>query len=86
MRLLSDSNFARDATTACTFQSFVNNQAKMESAFAAAFGKLALTAQTAHATIGECENDTNSFKCSCFTADCSEAVPPQAPPVTKKAT
>jgi len=45
MRLQSDSNFARDPSTACTFQSFVNNQAAMQTKFAAAMEKLALTGQ-----------------------------------------
>jgi manganese peroxidase len=40
MRLESDHNFARNSLTACTFQSFVNNQNLMVSKFAAAFQKL----------------------------------------------
>jgi manganese peroxidase len=33
---------ARDSRTACEWQSFVNNQAKLQSAFKAAFKKLAV--------------------------------------------
>lgn len=40
IRLLSDSNLARDSRTACEWQSFVNNQDKVKSAFAAAFAKM----------------------------------------------
>ncbi|KZT38834.1 peroxidase [Sistotremastrum suecicum HHB10207 ss-3] len=42
LRLLSDSNFARDSRTACTWQSYVNNQSKMTSQFAAVMAKLAV--------------------------------------------
>ncbi|KZT37218.1 manganese peroxidase [Sistotremastrum suecicum HHB10207 ss-3] len=42
MRLLSDSNFARDSRTACTWQGFVGQQAKMEAAFTAAMAKMAI--------------------------------------------
>jgi len=47
VRLISDSNFARDSRTACTFQSFVNNHSLMSSMFAAAMQKLALVGQNA---------------------------------------
>ncbi|KAJ7060143.1 putative versatile peroxidase [Mycena amicta] len=45
MRLLSDSNLARDSRTACTWQSFAGNQALMQSAFRAAMAKLAVIGQ-----------------------------------------
>ncbi|KAJ8518043.1 hypothetical protein ONZ45_g4823 [Pleurotus djamor] len=41
LRLQSDSELARDTRTACEWQSFVNNQAKLRSAFGAAMVKLA---------------------------------------------
>ncbi|KAI0350840.1 manganese peroxidase [Trametes cingulata] len=40
LRLQSDSELARDQRTACEWQSFVNNQAKLQSAFKAAFRKM----------------------------------------------
>ena len=40
IRLQSDSELARDSRTACEWQSFVNNQAKLQSAFKAAFRKM----------------------------------------------
>ncbi|KAI0631001.1 manganese peroxidase 2 [Trametes polyzona] len=40
LRLQSDAELARDSRTACEWQSFVNNQAKMQSAFKAAFRKM----------------------------------------------
>ncbi|TCD71207.1 Manganese peroxidase 3 [Steccherinum ochraceum] len=42
MRLQSDHNLARDSRTACEWQSFVNNQAKLQSAFKAAMRKMAV--------------------------------------------
>nr|AEJ37999.1 Mn peroxidase MNP6 [Polyporus brumalis] len=42
IRLQSDSELARDSRTACEWQSFVNNQAKLQSAFAAAFRKMTI--------------------------------------------
>ncbi|KAL4266992.1 Versatile peroxidase VPL1 [Pleurotus pulmonarius] len=45
MRLQSDSELARDPRTACEWQSFVNNQSKLQSAFKAAMLKLSLVAQ-----------------------------------------
>ncbi|CAL1707518.1 unnamed protein product [Somion occarium] len=42
IRLQSDADFARDSRTACEWQSFVNNQAKMMSAFKAAMLKLSV--------------------------------------------
>ncbi|KIJ45795.1 class II peroxidase [Sphaerobolus stellatus SS14] len=45
IRLLSDHTFARDSRTACTWQGFVNQQAKMASAFRAAMAKLAVIGQ-----------------------------------------
>ncbi|KAI5123941.1 hypothetical protein M0805_006356 [Coniferiporia weirii] len=45
MRLQSDHNLARDSRTACTWQSFVNNQAKLQSEFKAAMAKLAVVGQ-----------------------------------------
>ncbi|KAI0794167.1 Mn peroxidase MNP3 [Fomes fomentarius] len=42
IRLQSDGDLARDARTACEWQSFVNNQAKLQSAFKAAFRKMTL--------------------------------------------
>lgn len=50
MRLQSDAAFARDPTTACTFQNFVNDQDLMRQQFKLAFEKLALVGQ-----------DTSSF-------------------------
>ncbi|KII92147.1 hypothetical protein PLICRDRAFT_172282 [Plicaturopsis crispa FD-325 SS-3] len=42
IRLQSDSELARDSRTACEWQSMVNNQSKMQSAFKAAMAKLAV--------------------------------------------
>ncbi|KAJ7149147.1 manganese peroxidase 3 [Mycena filopes] len=42
IRLNSDSQLARDSRTACTWQSFANNQAAMASAFRAAMAKMAI--------------------------------------------
>jgi len=45
LRLQSDFLLARDSRTACTWQSFVNEQEAMSNAFAAAFNKLAINGQ-----------------------------------------
>lgn len=45
LRLLSDSNLARDSATSCLWQANVNNQAFMASTFAAAFAKLQVVGQ-----------------------------------------
>ncbi|KAK7032303.1 fungal class II heme-containing peroxidase [Paramarasmius palmivorus] len=45
MRIASDEELARDPRTACEWQSFVGNQAKMQTAFKAAMNKLALLGQ-----------------------------------------
>ncbi|THU84144.1 manganese dependent peroxidase 1 [Dendrothele bispora CBS 962.96] len=45
MRLQSDAELARDPRTACQWQSFVNNQANMQSEFKAAMLKLSLLGQ-----------------------------------------
>ncbi|EIW55331.1 manganese peroxidase isozyme precursor [Trametes versicolor FP-101664 SS1] len=45
LRLQSDAELARDARTACEWQSFVNNQAKLQSAFKAAFAKMTVLGQ-----------------------------------------
>ncbi|KAI0305590.1 manganese-dependent peroxidase [Multifurca ochricompacta] len=45
MRLMSDAVLARDSRTACTWQSFVNNQDGMAKAFADAMAKLAVLGQ-----------------------------------------
>ncbi|KAH8101870.1 manganese peroxidase isozyme precursor [Cristinia sonorae] len=45
IRLQSDGALARDSRTACEWQSFVNNQAKLQSAFKAAMAKLAVLGQ-----------------------------------------
>ncbi|KZT40748.1 manganese peroxidase isozyme 3 [Sistotremastrum suecicum HHB10207 ss-3] len=45
MRLLSDSNLARDSRTACIWQGFVGQQTKMVNAFAAAMAKLSVLGQ-----------------------------------------
>ncbi|KAK7445710.1 fungal class II heme-containing peroxidase [Stygiomarasmius scandens] len=45
MRLQSDAELARDPRTACEWQSFVNNHAKMQSEFKAAMLKLSLVGQ-----------------------------------------
>ncbi|OBZ74439.1 Manganese peroxidase 3 [Grifola frondosa] len=42
IRLQSDSELARDSRTNCEWQSFVNNQAKLQSAFKAAMAKLSV--------------------------------------------
>ncbi|TFY83704.1 hypothetical protein EWM64_g310 [Hericium alpestre] len=42
IRLQSDSELARDSRTACLWQGFVNEQAKMQSAFKAAMAKMAV--------------------------------------------
>ncbi|EJD07928.1 manganese peroxidase [Fomitiporia mediterranea MF3/22] len=44
-RLPTDNLLARDDRTACTWQSFINNEDKMRSAFAAAFLKMSLLGQ-----------------------------------------
>ncbi|KAJ7093358.1 heme peroxidase [Mycena belliarum] len=45
IRLNTDQSLARDSRTACAWQSFANNQAKMQSEFRAAMSKLALIGQ-----------------------------------------
>ncbi|KAJ3528950.1 hypothetical protein NM688_g7924 [Phlebia brevispora] len=45
VRLQSDHDLARDPRTACSWQSFVNNQTKMQTEFAAAMAKLAVVGQ-----------------------------------------
>jgi len=45
LRLLSDSNFARDSATSCAWQANVNNQAHMAAAFEAAIAKLQVLGQ-----------------------------------------
>ncbi|KDR83273.1 hypothetical protein GALMADRAFT_263611 [Galerina marginata CBS 339.88] len=45
LRLQSDHNFARDSSTSCIFQGFVNQQSKLQSAFGAALFKLSLLGQ-----------------------------------------
>ena len=45
MRLQSDHNFARDSRTACEWQSFVNNQPKLQNRFQEVFKKLSLIGQ-----------------------------------------
>jgi len=47
VRINSDHDLARDSRTACTWQSFINNQALMTSSFKAAMQKLALVGQNA---------------------------------------
>lgn len=42
IRLQSDHTLARDSRTACEWQSFVNNQGKLQSAFAAAFKRMSV--------------------------------------------
>jgi hypothetical protein len=69
MRLQSDHNFARDSRTSCLWQSFVTNQNKMTSMFAASMKKLAIVGH----------NRANLI-------DCSEVLPPAAPPITKPPT
>ncbi|KAJ7201749.1 putative versatile peroxidase [Mycena rebaudengoi] len=46
MRINSDALLARDSRTACEWQSFATNQSKLQSAFRAAFAKMALIGQT----------------------------------------
>jgi len=45
LRLQSDHNFARDSATSCDWQSFVNNQARLQSVFGEAVFKLSLLGQ-----------------------------------------
>ncbi|KAH9918229.1 manganese peroxidase isozyme precursor [Epithele typhae] len=45
IRLQSDSELARDSRTACEWQSFANDHAKLQSAFASAMAKLAVVGQ-----------------------------------------
>jgi hypothetical protein len=45
LRLLSDSNLARDSATSCAWQANVNNQAQMAANFAAAMAKLQVLGQ-----------------------------------------
>jgi manganese peroxidase len=45
IRLQSDAELARDSRTACEWQSFVDNQAKLKSAFAAVMKKMSLLGQ-----------------------------------------
>ncbi|KAI9463641.1 manganese peroxidase 1 precursor [Lactarius psammicola] len=45
MRLMSDFLIARDSRTSCTWQSFINNQARMADAFRNAMAKLAVLGQ-----------------------------------------
>nr|AGS19355.1 manganese peroxidase [Cerrena unicolor]AGS19356.1 manganese peroxidase [Cerrena unicolor] len=45
IRLQSDHDIARDSRTACEWQSFVDNQTKLQNAFKAAMAKLAVTGQ-----------------------------------------
>ncbi|CAL1707818.1 unnamed protein product [Somion occarium] len=47
IRLQSDSELARDSRTACEWQSFVNNQAKIQNAFKAAFTKMTVLGHNA---------------------------------------
>lgn len=47
LRLESDQLLARDSRTACTWQGFVNQQARMMSAFKNAMSKLAVLGQNA---------------------------------------
>ncbi|KZV87261.1 Ligninase H2 [Exidia glandulosa HHB12029] len=52
-RLQSDAAFARDSRTACTWQSFVNNQALMATRFKNAMAKLGLLGQDV-TTLADC--------------------------------
>ncbi|KAJ7352148.1 manganese peroxidase 5 [Mycena albidolilacea] len=45
IRLETDSNLARDSRTACEWQSFATNQAKLQSSFRAAMAKMAVIGQ-----------------------------------------
>ncbi|KAJ7577383.1 manganese dependent peroxidase 1 [Mycena floridula] len=51
IRLQSDSELARDSRTACEWQSFVNNQAKLQSAFKAAMLKLSILGHSASSLV-----------------------------------
>ncbi|KAI0268698.1 manganase peroxidase [Gloeopeniophorella convolvens] len=51
IRLQSDSGLARDSRTACTWQSFVNNQQGMANAFKAAMSKLAVLGHDRNAMV-----------------------------------
>jgi len=70
MRLQSDFVMARDPRTACTWQSFINEQEKMQAAFVEAVDKMS--------RIGL--KNANSL------VDCSVVVPQPVAPVTKPAT
>ncbi|KZS88754.1 peroxidase [Sistotremastrum niveocremeum HHB9708] len=69
LRLLSDSELARDSRTACTWQSFVNNQEQMTTQFATVMAKLA--------TIGH--NPSDLIDCSEVVP---AATPPSGKPAT----
>ena len=69
MRLQSDFLLARDARTACTWQSMVDNQALMQTNFKNAMAKLAVTGH----------NPANLIDCS---EAVPEPVPPVAKPAT----
>ncbi|KAI0076585.1 manganese peroxidase 3 [Panus rudis PR-1116 ss-1] len=51
IRLQSDGDLARDPRTACEWQSFVNNQSKLQSAFKSAMAKLATLGQNPRSLI-----------------------------------
>ncbi|TCD68400.1 Versatile peroxidase vpl1 [Steccherinum ochraceum] len=55
IRLQSDSELARDSRTACEWQSFVNNQAKLQNSFKAAMAKLAILGHSAN-TLVDCSD------------------------------
>ena len=69
MRLQSDYNFARDSRTACEWQSFVNNQTKLQEDFQFIFTAIATLGQDMDA-LTDCSDvipapkplaNTNSF-------------------------
>ncbi|KAF8895143.1 manganese peroxidase 2 [Infundibulicybe gibba] len=86
IRIQSDHDLARDSRTACEWQSFVNNQAKMQTAFKAAMLKLSTPLTTKpHLPAGKTANDIEQACASsafpALTADPGPAtsVPPVPP-------
>ncbi|KZS98192.1 manganese peroxidase precursor [Sistotremastrum niveocremeum HHB9708] len=82
MRLLSDSNFARDSRTACTWQGFVGQQEKMQTAFAEVMSRLAVIGHNP-ADLVDCSEvippaSTVAFKGAHFPATQSQADVEQA--------
>jgi len=71
IRLASDSKIARDYRTACQWQTYINNQARLTADFGAAMYKVSMVGQ-------------NPYKSSMY--DCSGAPPSPTPPLGKATT